>query len=419
MKKLIATSILLLLIAGAINVRAQQNPAEYLGLPGDNLNLYAVMDLFRESETLEGFERNLNDENTKINNLDLNDDNLIDYIMVSDYVNGDDHTIVLSVAISKTEKQDVAVFTVNKLNNGSVQIQLIGDEELYGKNYIIEPIYDEKNGETPNPGYKGNDQNVTVVHTTTYEVATWPMMVYIYQPSYVVWRSGWYYGYYPSYWRPWSPFYYHYYYGYHSHWYPTYYKHYRHWDRPRYQSYNTFYYTSVRSHSVQVDNRIREGNYRTTYSHPEMRNEGEKKGISSNPVSRRSPSNLENSRKNNSSDQIQNDSRRNVNSDNNKSATETKSNRREEGQVRSSDTKTEKSVTTRESGRRNESTERSTTTSPGKSVSKPTTVKSSNTERRQEKTTTVKPAKASTTKSESSGRKTEKKAESTTPTKRR
>lgn len=419
MKKLIATSILLLLIAGAINVRAQQNPAEYLGLPGDNLNLYAVMDLFRESETLEGFERNLNDENTKINNLDLNNDNLIDYIMVSDYVNGDDHTIVLSVAISKTEKQDVAVFTVNKLNNGSVQIQLIGDEELYGKNYIIEPIYDEKNGETPNPGYKGNDQNVTVVHTTTYEVATWPMMVYIYQPSYVVWRSGWYYGYYPSYWRPWSPFYYHYYYGYHSHWYPTYYQHYRHWDRPRYQSYNTFYYTSVRSHSVQVDNRIREGNYRTTYSHPEMRNEGEKKGISSNPVSRRSPSNLENSRKNNSSDQIQNDSRRNVNSDNNKSATETKSNRREEGQVRSSDTKTEKSVTTRESGRRNESTERSTTTSPGKSVSKPTTVKSSNTERRQEKTTTVKPAKASTTKSESSGRKTEKKAESTTPTKRR
>jgi hypothetical protein len=419
MKKLIATSILLLLIAGSINVRAQKEPGEYLGLPGDNLNLYAVMDLFRESETLEGFERNLNDENSKINNLDLNGDNLIDYIMVSDYVNGDDHTIVLSVAISKVEKQDVAVFTVNKLNNGSVQIQLIGDEELYGKNYIIEPIYDE----TPNPGFKGNNQNVTVVHTTTYEVAAWPMMMYIYQPTYVVWRSGWYYDYYPSYWHPWSPFYYHYYYGYHSHWYPTYYQHYRHWDRPRYQNYNTFYYSNVRSHSPQVDNRIREGNYRTTYSHPEMRSDGEKKGITSNPVSRRSQSNLENNRKNNSSDQIQNDSRRNSSRENSKSSTETKTNRREEGQVRSSDTKTEKSVTTKGSSRRNESTKRSTTTAPGKSVTKPETVKSTNTERRQEKpATTARPAKSNTAKpakTESSSKKSTTKTETATPTRRK
>lgn len=34
---------------------AQTASEEKLNLPGDNLNLYAVMNLFRESETLEGF----------------------------------------------------------------------------------------------------------------------------------------------------------------------------------------------------------------------------------------------------------------------------------------------------------------------------------------------------------------------------
>ena len=97
MKKLIITSILALLIAGGSAMRAQNRPDEYLGLPGDNLNLYAVMKLFQESETLEGFERNLNDENSRINNLDLNGDNMVDYITVSDYVDGDVHTIVLQV----------------------------------------------------------------------------------------------------------------------------------------------------------------------------------------------------------------------------------------------------------------------------------------------------------------------------------
>ena len=31
-----------------------------LGLPGDNLNLYAVLDLFQKSKTIEDFEKELN-----------------------------------------------------------------------------------------------------------------------------------------------------------------------------------------------------------------------------------------------------------------------------------------------------------------------------------------------------------------------
>ncbi len=74
MKKSVITSVLAVLLASATTVGAQNYPEEYLGLPGDNLNLYAVMDLFRNSETLEDFERGLNDRESRINNLDLNGD---------------------------------------------------------------------------------------------------------------------------------------------------------------------------------------------------------------------------------------------------------------------------------------------------------------------------------------------------------
>jgi hypothetical protein len=282
MKKLILTSILAFLVAAGTNIKAQDFPDEYLGLPGDNLNLYAVMKLFQESETLEGFERSLNDENSRINNLDLNGDNLIDYIMVSDYVDGDVHNIVLRTALNKNDFQDVAVFTVQKFRDGSVQIQLIGDEALYGKNYIIEPIYEE----TPNPGYMGrpgNNVNVTVVRTTPYEIAVWPLIRFIFLPDYIMWRSSWYWGYYPSYWHPWNPFYWHYYYGYHYNWYHDYYGHYHRYDHYRYPRYNDFYYSGVRAHSPQVNTRINKGQYKSTYSHPEQRRDGEALYTKMNP----------------------------------------------------------------------------------------------------------------------------------------
>ena len=201
------------------------------------------MNLFQQSETLEEFERNLNDEETLINNLDLNGDNLIDYITVSDYVEGNVHNIVLRAALDRNEQQDVAVFVVEQMPNSAVQIQLIGDEALYGPNYIVEPIY----AETANPGYTGKAyrRNVNVVTTTYYDIAAWPVIRFIYAPRYVVWRSSWYWGYYPSYWRPWRAHYWHYYYGYHSHWHDHYYAYYRPWNHYRCRSYHTYYHNHV------------------------------------------------------------------------------------------------------------------------------------------------------------------------------
>ena len=294
MKKYITISILLALLAIGISVPAQAQEEESLGLPGDNLNLYAVMKLFQESETLESFEKSLNDENSKINNLDLDGDNYIDYIRVIDYADGNVHTIVLQVPVSKNENQDVAVFTVQREADGKVYVQLIGDQELYGKDYIIEPYYDTSgNKQTPNPGYIGNTtQQITVVNTTPVQISTWPLITYIYMPAYSPWRSSWYWGYYPPYWRPWRPYYWHYYYGYHYNWHNHYYGHYHRYPQYRYAHYNDFYYSSKRVTSVNVNVRVKSGNYKSTYSRPEMRSKGEEDFVKANPsVSRRASDN--------------------------------------------------------------------------------------------------------------------------------
>jgi len=275
MKRYVITPVMVLLFSAFTTLLAQNRQEEYLGLPGDNLNLFAVMKLFQESETLEGFERSLNAEDSRINNLDLDGDGFVDYIRVVDNVDRNVHYIVLQDAISSRENQDVAVFTVMREADGEVQLQLIGDEALYGRDYIVEPIYDE----TPNPGYIGSsrkyaDQRVVVTRTTTYEIAAWPLVRFIFLPTYVVWHSPWYYSYYPTYWRPWSPFYWHYYSGYHYNDYNYYYGHYRHWDHYRNPYWRDSYYSSRRSYSPVVHSRIQGGNYKTTYSHPEQRREG-------------------------------------------------------------------------------------------------------------------------------------------------
>ncbi|ULQ53954.1 hypothetical protein [Flavihumibacter fluvii] len=284
MKKsgLLLLSAFFLLLLPEIKAQGKQEP-ESLGLPGDNLNLYAVLKIFQESETLEAFEKKLNDKEANINNLDLDGDDNIDYIMVTDEVDGDVHNIILKVAVNGSETQDVAVFTVERDKDNQVQIQVTGDEELYGKDYIIEPnfISNDKGlpGNTPNPGYTGKTvtfegEPVAINLTTTVVIASWPIVRYVYAPSYVYWHSPWHWGFYPPWWRPWRPFYWHQYYGYHYNWYHYYYGHYRRYPYHRYNRWNDYYYHGRRSRSITVYNRYQNGLYKQTYSHPETRKEG-------------------------------------------------------------------------------------------------------------------------------------------------
>src|SRR5436190_9579856 len=86
--------------------QAKDQPKEdttaLLGLPGDNLDLYAVLDLFQKSKTIEAFEKSLNEEETKVNNLDLNLDKKVDFIKVVTKKKDDSYTFILQIDVTKS-----------------------------------------------------------------------------------------------------------------------------------------------------------------------------------------------------------------------------------------------------------------------------------------------------------------------------
>jgi len=157
-----------------------------LGLPGDNLDLYAVLDLFQKSKTIEEFEKTLNTEKTGINNLDLNLDKKVDFIKVETKQKDKDFTFILQVDVTEKEKQDVAVILVSKDKNDKVTLQIVGDPDLYGKDYVIEPK-PAAPATTANPAYSGTDPVVVTVPapTTVVVVESAPIVQYVYSPVYV------------------------------------------------------------------------------------------------------------------------------------------------------------------------------------------------------------------------------------------
>jgi len=137
---------------------------------------------------------------TGINNLDLDLDKKVDFIKVITKKDGDSYTFILQVSLSKTDSQDVAVILVNRDKNKKVTVQIVGDEDLYGKDYVIEPRTDASSV-TANPAYKGADPVTKDVPaaTTTVVVQTAPVVQYVYSPAYVPYYPPYYYGYYPPY----------------------------------------------------------------------------------------------------------------------------------------------------------------------------------------------------------------------------
>jgi hypothetical protein len=176
-----------------------EKEAKPLGLPGDNLDLYAVLSLFQKSKTIEDFEKSLNAQKTGINNLDLDLDKKVDFIKVVTKKDGDSFTFILEVAVSKTESQDVAVIIVDKDKSGKVSMQIVGDEALYGKNYVIEPKTTATAAVTSNPGYVGSAPVASAPATTTVVIETVPIVQYVYSPVYVPYYPPYHYGYYPPY----------------------------------------------------------------------------------------------------------------------------------------------------------------------------------------------------------------------------
>lgn len=180
----------------AFSQTGDENEEDLLGLPGDNLDLYAVLDLFQKSKTIEDFQEALNAKETGINNLDLNLDGNVDFIKVVTKQKDEDFTFILQDDVSDDETQDVAVILLSKDKDANVTLQIVGDEALYGKNFVVEPAPPV----TPNPAYTG-DNPVTVSSdaTNVVVVQSAPIVQYVYSPVYVPYYPPYYYGYYPPY----------------------------------------------------------------------------------------------------------------------------------------------------------------------------------------------------------------------------
>lgn len=175
--------------------------ADSTGLPGDNLSLEATIELFKKSDSPEDFEKRLNSENNDVNNLDLNQDGEIDYIRVVDNSEGEVHALVLQVAISENESQDVAVIEIEKQGAENAILQIVGDEDLYGEQTIAEPFEDEKAGNGRNKGPEANRAPIRIVVNVWF----WRPVRFMYAPGYRLWVSPYRWRVYPAYWRPWRP----------------------------------------------------------------------------------------------------------------------------------------------------------------------------------------------------------------------
>ncbi len=239
-----------------------ENDEALLGLPGDDLDLYAVLDLFQKSKTIEDFEKSLNNEELGINNLDLNNDGYVDFIKVETQNDGDDFLFILQDLINEKETQDIAVISVAKDKEGNVFMQIIGDTDLYGKDYIVEPVTKAKESVTSNPGYVGSDPVTVNVQATTevIVVEAVPVVQYVYSPYYVHYYPTYYYGYYPYYYRRWAvttvAIYRHRHYHHHH-------GHYHHGGHHHHNNNASHYNKSTRNTSSTVNNNIKSGNFNT------------------------------------------------------------------------------------------------------------------------------------------------------------
>ena len=138
----------------------------------EGLDLKVVAKLFAEAKNLEEFETMLNNPDSAFCNLDLNGDGQIDYLRVVETGEGNKRLIVLQAVLAKDIYQDVASIYVEKNEKDEVSVQIVGDEYVYGVNYIIEPVY--------------------VYRPVIYD--------WFWCDAWYAWHSPWYWGYWPGWW---------------------------------------------------------------------------------------------------------------------------------------------------------------------------------------------------------------------------
>ncbi len=192
MKKVLFSWLLSTVFLTTINA---QYGSERTGYEGDYFSLEGAIEVFKESNSLRNFERNLNRQDAYVNNLDLNYDGEIDYVRVEHRNQGEFHAIILQVAVSRRDIQDIAVIEIERTGNRRAILQIIGDPDVYGEEVIAEPF--RADGYSSRGDYDFSRGYVNVFY--------WPAVQNIMRRDYVTYVSPYRWNYYPTYWSPWRP----------------------------------------------------------------------------------------------------------------------------------------------------------------------------------------------------------------------
>lgn len=206
----IISGLLICLSMSAFSAEAHgQAVPDSTGLPGDQFSLQGALELFKKAGSPEEFEKLLNSEQYKVNNLDLNDDGNIDYIRVINKKENDVQIFVLQALISDKESQDIAVIELEKTGKDNAVVQIAGDEDIYGEETIVEPSGDDQAfnamGSPVARGPNMETDELAAGAAIVVNVWAWPCVRYVYAPSYRLWISPWSWTARPVWWRPWKP----------------------------------------------------------------------------------------------------------------------------------------------------------------------------------------------------------------------
>ena len=172
---------------------------------GEDFDLEALPGILQEVNTFEELEKAINDSTSDINNLDLDQNGEVDYVLIHEYEDGDSHVAFLRVAMSEDEYQDIASIEMEKQSATTASFQIVGNEKLYGEDYILEPeggLVDisqnaDASGGKGSPSPKPEPGPPPAVRIT--------ICVGVYTPGYVAYVSPYGFVLRPVWFRPWSP----------------------------------------------------------------------------------------------------------------------------------------------------------------------------------------------------------------------
>jgi len=176
---------------------------------GEDFDLEALPGIMEQVSTLEDLEKSINESENNINNLDLDNNGEVDYILIQEEAEGDTHIAFLRVAMAEDEFQDVATIEMEKQSSTEATFQIVGDPALYGDDYILEPeggVVDiSASSAEPEDNYNPGHGPSAPVYIMPPPAVRVTICVGVFRPGYTVFVSPYGFSVRPVWFRPWKP----------------------------------------------------------------------------------------------------------------------------------------------------------------------------------------------------------------------